>query len=46
MSIIGLLVALVVLIAVCYANQCIYSCTRRELPPEIEHELDPFHKKM
>lgn len=45
MSIFGLVIFAVLLFAVCYTNRCLNRGQSRNLPREIEQELDPFRKR-
>jgi hypothetical protein len=45
MSIFGLVVFAILIFAVCYTTRCLNRGASRNLPREIEKELDPFGKR-
>lgn len=42
MSTVGLVIFGIVLFAVCYATRCMARGSTRNLPPEIQREVDPY----
>lgn len=45
MSIVGFVIFAIILVAVCYTSVCIHRVDGRNLPREIQRELEPFSKQ-